>query len=107
MKWFGEIAFSNQEETDVDVWEDKPIVRQYYGDLNKNYKSDQLADNINSTVSVTNTLSVVADPFLLESFHKILYVTFMGQKWRVSNVEVGYPRLTLNFGSLYLEEATQ
>lgn len=104
MKWFGEIAFSNQELVDTDVWQDKPIVRQYYGDLNKNYKSDQLSDSINRSVSVTNTLSVVADPFLLDSFHKILYVTFANQKWRVSSVEVSYPRLTLNFGSLYLEE---
>lgn len=32
-----------------------------------------------------------------------LYVTFMGAKWKISRVEVGYPRLILTIGGLYHE----
>lgn len=104
MKWFGIIAFSNQVETEPGIWEDQPERRQYFGDLIRISKRDQLSDQINSDIAVTNQLSVIADPYLLDSFQNILYVEFMGSKWRVSSVEVGYPRLTLTFGNLYKGE---
>ncbi|WP_130837527.1 DUF7253 family protein [Lachnoclostridium sp. Marseille-P6806] len=101
MKWFGVIAFSNQVETKPGIWEDRPERRQYFGDIIRNSKRDQLSDQINADIAVTNQLSVIADPYLVNCFHSILYVEFMGSKWRVSSVEVGYPRLTLTFGELY------
>ena len=86
MKWFGQIAFSNQVEVEPGVWEDNnPIIRDYFGDVIKNYKRDNVASSSNPDISVSNQLSVVADPFLLNSFHDILYVTFLGAKWRVSS----------------------
>ena len=34
MKWFGQIAFSNQVEVEPGVWEDNnPIIRDYFGDV--------------------------------------------------------------------------
>lgn len=104
MKWFGKIAFSDQHETEPGVWEDEPVVRDYFGDVLKNYKRDNTTSTMNSEISVSNQLSVVADPFLLNSFHKILYVEFMGAKWRVSSVDVQYPRMILDFGGLFKED---
>jgi hypothetical protein len=31
----------------------------------------------------------------------MLYVEFMGAKWKISNVEVQYPRLILTIGEVY------
>ena len=105
MKWFGQIAFSNQVEVEPGVWEDNnPIIRDYFGDVIKNYKRDNVASSSNPDISVSNQLSVVADPFLLNSFHDILYVTFMGAKWRVSSVDIQYPRMLIDFGGLYKED---
>lgn len=105
MKWFGKIAFADQVDDGTGIWENKIVERDYFGDILQNSKRNQVTE-INQDITVTNQLSVIADPYLLDSFHKILYVTFMGSKWRVSEVQVGYPRLTLSFGSLYNEEET-
>lgn len=105
MKWFGQIAFSNQVETEPGVYEDNdPILRDYYGDVIKNYKRDNSASTSNPDISISNQLSVVADPFLLNSFHEILYVTFMGTKWSVSSVDIQYPRMVIDFGNKYGED---
>jgi hypothetical protein len=104
MKWFGKIAFSNQIEKEPGEWVDEPILKDYYGDLLKNYKSSNDSSASNPDISISNQLSVVADPFLLNSFHKILYVTFMGAKWKVKSVDVQFPRMTLEFGELYKED---
>lgn len=107
MKWYGEIAFSNQQETEPGVWEDVPIIRDYFGELIKNYRRDNTGSNANVDVTLSNQLSVVVDPFLLNSFHEILYVTYNGAKWRVSSVDIQYPKMILDFGGLYKEDTNE
>lgn len=104
MKWFGDIGFKEEIEEEPGVWVPKVIPRQFYGDVLRDSWREQQADKINANLHVSNKLSVVADQYLQNNFHKIAYVTFGGAKWTVSGVEVNYPRLTLDLGSLYLEE---
>lgn len=107
MKWYGQIAFAETVETEPDIFETRPVVRTYMGDMTKNYKSNQGGNSINQNITLGNELSVLADPYLQENFHKILYVTFMGSKWRVSSVTEQYPRLILSIGELYNEESSE
>lgn len=107
MKWYGQIAYAEEVETDTDVFETKPVEYTYFGDLIRNYKSNDLTSTINAQIKIGNQLSVVADSQLLNNFHKILYVTFGGAKWTVSSVEVRPPRLILSFGELYKEETDE
>lgn len=104
MKWFGEIGFREEIEEEPGVW--KPIVvpKQFYGDILRDSWREVQGEKINPDLHISNKLSVVADQYLQNNFHKIAYVTFGGAKWTVSGVEVNYPRLTMDLGSLYLEE---
>ena len=52
-------------------------------------------------INVANEISIVADPFANQNFHTMLYVEFMGTKWKITNVEVKRPRLTLTLGGVY------
>lgn len=107
MKWLGTVAYDEQVKSEVepDVWESAPKTVQYYGDVLKNYKSNQSSqDSTNGDISVSNQISILADPYLVNNFHKILWVTFGGAKWTVNSVEVRPPRLLLTIGSLYVEE---
>ena len=104
MKWFGDIGFKEVVEEARGVLVPKVVPRQFYGDVLRDSWREQQADKINADLHVSNKLSVVADQYLQNNFHKIAYVTFGGAKWTVSGVEVNYPRLTLDLGSLYLEE---
>ena len=104
MKWFGEIGFKEVIEEEPGVWVPKIVPREFYGDVLKDYFKEMQANNINADLQVSNKLSVVADQYLQNNFHKIAYVEFGGAKWTVSGVEVQFPRLSLTLGSLYLEE---
>ena len=106
MKWFGEIGFKDEIEEQPGVWVPEIIVKQFMGDIIRNSWKEQQGDKINADLHISNRLSVVADPFLLNNFQKIAYVTIFGAKWTVSEVEVDSdrPRLNLTLGSLYLEE---
>lgn len=104
MKWYGQIGYIDCVEVEPGVWEEQITEVNKYGDILRNYSSNQQGTKINDDISVSNQISILADPYLLKSFHKIIYITFGGTKWRVSNIEVQYPRLIVTLGSVYIEE---
>lgn len=106
MKWYGEIGFSEEIEEEPGDWVPKITKKSFYGDVMRSSWGEKQGDKINPDLVVTNRLSVVADPFIQNNFHKIAYVTLGGAKWTVSSVEEDpdRPRLTLSLGSLYIEE---
>lgn len=83
------------------VWEPSIIERPYYGDLIKNTRRLQSTDKVNDDINISNEVSIVADPYAMTNFHTMRYVQFMGAKWKITNVEVQYPRLILSLGGLY------
>ena len=110
MKWYGYIGFAEsvQDPNDPTVYKNDIIEIPFYGDLKKLYKSDkEVANQINDNISINNIISVVANPFAMANFHKIKYITFAGTKWKITSVEVNYPRLEIYLGSAWNEEDDQ
>lgn len=100
-KFYGVIGYAVTEETKPGVWKEQITEREYFGDLNRNARRLQSADQLNDDINVANEISIVADPFANENFHTMRYVKFMGAKWKITNVEVQYPRLILTIGGVY------
>lgn len=97
----GVIGYNVSSETAPGVWEPSIIERPYYGDLIKNTRRLQSTDKVNDDINISNEVSIVADPYAMTNFHTMRYVQFMGAKWKITNVEVQYPRLILSLGGLY------
>lgn len=100
-KWYGVIGYAETVETSPGIWEEKITEHSYYGDLIQNTRRLQTSGQVNDDIEVANRISIVSDPFANQNFHSMRYVEFMGAKWRVSSVEVQYPRLILTVGGLY------
>lgn len=100
-KWFGKIGYAITNETENGVWEDEIFEHSYYGDLIVDRRKRQSSGNVNDNVNIANTISIVADPFAMENCSNMVYVEFMGNKWKVTDVGVEYPRLLLTVGGVY------
>lgn len=100
-KWFGSIGYAETVETTPGVWVEQITVREYYGDLTRNTRRLQTADKINDDININNELSIISDPYAMNHFYSMRYAEFMGAKWKITNVEVQYPRLILSLGGLY------
>lgn len=100
-KFFGMIGYGLTAETRPGVWEEQITERQYYGDLVRNTRRLQSSEHLNDDINIANEISIVADPFACQNFHAMRYVEFMGAKWKITNVEVQYPRLILTTGGVY------
>lgn len=100
-KWFGKVGYNVTVETEPGVWQEQITEHKYYGDLTRNTRKLQTSSSINDDVNIANEISIVADPFANQNFHAIRYVEYMGTKWKVTSVEVQYPRLILTIGGVY------
>lgn len=100
-KFYGAVGFAETAETRPGVWEEQITERKYSGDLIKNVRRLQNSGQVNDNIDVANQISIVADPFAYSNFHSMRYVAYMGANWKISSVEVQYPRLILTIGGLY------
>ena len=87
-KYFGTIGFVETKETTPGVWEPKVITRRYYGDLERRGRNRDNPTAINDDLRVNATISME-------------FIEYSGAVWKISSVDVQYPRLILTLGGVY------
>lgn len=100
-KFYGNIGYAETVETRPGIWKEQIVEHSYYGEIVRNTRRLQSSDQLNDNIVVANEISIIADPFANENFYSMRYVVFNGAKWKISNVEVRYPRLILTLGGIY------
>lgn len=103
-KYFGKIGYAMTVETSPSVWTEEFVEKNYYGDVLNFTRRYQNSGKVNDDVTITNRISIVADPFAYANLGFIRYLTYMGVKWKVESVEIEYPRLVLSLGGIYNAE---
>lgn len=100
-RYCGKVGFAIETEVRPGVWKNKIVDRTYYGDSFRMSRRLQDSGNLNDNVTISNEISIVADPFANENFLSIRYAEFMGVKWKVTNIEIQRPRLLMTLGGVY------
>lgn len=100
-KYYGRIGYSVTTETSPGVWKPTIVERYYYGDVTRNMRREESAQQVNDDININNTISIVADDFAYGHSATMLYIEFMGSFWKISGIEVNYPRLILSIGGVY------
>lgn len=101
-KFFGNVGYAETVETSPGVWVEQIIERPYYGDVLRNYRRLEGNTEVNEDISLSNEISIVADPYAYDHYINIRYVILHGVKWKVSSVDAGsFPRLIMQIGGEY------
>ena len=100
-KWFGKIGYAVTAETEPGLWEDAIVEHEYYGDMISDRRKRQTSGEVNDNINLANVISIIADPFAYENCSRMVYAEIMGAKWKITDIEVQYPRLILTIGGVY------
>lgn len=100
-KWYGMIGYGITSEEVPGKWELQVIERPYYGDITRTVMSAQQGEGLNDNIVLKNDVSIIADPYALQNFASMRYITIMGARWRIRSVEVQRPRLLISLGGVY------
>lgn len=101
-KFYGEIGYGESVESAPDVFRDVITERKVYGDVLRNARTLVEGDKVNNDLSVSNSISIVADAYANEHFYAMKYIRWAGTLWIVSNIDASTPpRLILRLGGVY------
>lgn len=100
-KYFGKIGFGMPTEVRRGVVKNVITEVEYYGDIIQDYRKMQSSGNLNDNVTLSNQFSILSDPFALTNIKNMLYLEYLGTKWKINTVEIHYPRLTLWIGGVW------
>lgn len=100
-KFYGPIGFIENREVRPGVTVDEPVEHFYRGDVITRSFRSQNGLSVNDNISVSNQISIVADPYARNHFHTMKYVKWAGTAWEVTNVSDQYPRLLISIGGVY------
>jgi len=103
-KYCGTIGYGARTETSPGVWTTTITERVIYGEVIKVSMRPTSNDNLNDDISVLIKISFLADPYAVQNFLLIKFVSYLGALWKVSLVEEEYPRLILTLGGVYNDE---
>ena len=102
MKFYGPIGFAEVTEKRQGVKTTIPVEHNYGGDvLRRSIRFQGDNSTVNDTISPSNQISILADPYLRNHVGSIRYVKWQGTAWKVTEVSMQYPRLVLTLGGAY------
>lgn len=107
-KWSGRIGFVTTEENPEGsgIWTDVVVVKRFTGDVVRVTRRYEPGDKINDDITISNSISVVATPYLMNNFYNARFISFMNSWWSINTVTMDYPRLTLEIGGKYNGDTT-
>ena len=100
-RYFGNVGYVEDVETAPSVYKHVVTERPYYGDEIVVKRRLDKGEGLNDNVEIGNQFSILADAYAYEHFFAIRYLTWMGQRWKVSNVTVQRPRLIMDIGGIW------
>lgn len=100
-KWFGKIGYSITEKVEPGVYE--PTIKEicYRGEVLSSRWKRQDSGEINDNINLANVISIIADPFAYQNCSKMAYIEYLGELWKISDIEVQSPRLLITIGGVY------
>lgn len=102
-RFFGTIGFVTSMEVSEGsgVWKDVATEINYRGKVSRNTKRWDNSQYLNDNLNISNTISIVADPYISNNLFAIRYVKWLGSYWKVLSAEVKTPRIILTLGGVY------
>lgn len=101
MKYYGRVGVSVSQETVPGVWEDTITEEYLYGDVIRDIHRNDSSGEVNDNLGISNTISVLASPFIMGHVQSIRYIEWLGSLWKVTSIDVQPPRLILSLGGVY------
>lgn len=103
-RFSGTVGFVNMTETYPGVFQEQAYEEKVYGDLLSDRYNNSPSQNLNDNIVISNRVSIVASDKSFQKYQGVKYVIIKGVKWKVTSVEIAYPRLILSLGGVYNEQ---
>lgn len=102
-KFSGKLGYAICTESSPGIYETELVWKQCRGELISDKRVNSQGSDIVTGLSLSNSFSVIANPFIVSNLGSIVALKYLGVAWTISSVELNYPRLVLTAGGPYNE----
>jgi hypothetical protein len=101
-RFSGLVGFAHTERTAPGVSSEVIVEKgPYFGDIKRASRTLVQGETVNPSISLSNTIEIVADDYASENIFAIRYVVVAGTPWIVAEATIQRPRLHLRLGGVY------
>lgn len=88
--------------TGLGDYKDQVTEKTFRGEILQNYwRNENSDDKLVDDVTIDNRFSIIASPYAYKHIDRIKYIEWSGVKWKITSIEVNYPRLIFQVGGKY------
>lgn len=100
-KWAGILGFREPTEISPGIIDDVITELRVRGDLlSDNYRTSS-SDQTERDFTIRKRISIIMSPYIQEHYSSISHISCMNALWKVTSVDVQYPRIILETGGVY------
>lgn len=101
-RFYGKVGFASPQDTAPGVWKEIITEKDYYGDVIRDSRRLEPSQQVTSdTIVLGNQFSVLGDEYAYGNISAMRYVSWLGENWVITDVEVRRPRLILSIGGIW------
>lgn len=102
MKFYGKVGFWKEDvETSPGVYTPVIVEHTYIGDVKRDTRRFQQRSEQNDSFTISNRISILSDLYAQQNWASIRYVLWNDEYWKVTSVEVDFPRIVLDLGGVW------
>lgn len=100
-RFSGLVGYVIQKETTPGVWSPVEKPRKMKGDVISQTANNSSSEYLNDDVILNHRVSLIGDAYAFDNYYNIKWVKMDAQKWKVTNIEVKRPRITVSLGGVW------
>lgn len=106
-RWHGKVGFDVcEEEGTSGIYSSTITEKDYLGEIYSIKVVQTSGTNPNGELRMNSVVEILCNPFLNANQDRIVYATFQGIKWRVSDITAEGRRLKLTLGGRYVDKGS-
>lgn len=100
-RFHGVVGYGHTSEIRPGVYDDIIIEQEYYGDITNDIAKWREGGKVNKDFTISNVVSILADAYAMEHYSDMRYISILGTRWVITEVQIQRPRLVIRVGDMY------
>lgn len=97
----GFIDVDNNDDQETGIAKNTVVEMTFYGRVIEHVRRWQAPDGNTEDLTLGNQIAITANDYAFRHATAIVYVVYMGAKWKVTSMRVKHPEIILTLGGVY------
>lgn len=101
-RFHGKVGFLIcEDDQETGIVRNRAVEKPFYGKVMEHSRRWQTSDVVTEDLTLGNQIAITATDYAFRHASAIVYICYMGQRWKVTAIRVKGPEIILTMGGVY------